>query len=109
MKMNKKPKGYAYGSMVRKPMQAGGMAMSANPMMDRKDKMGMTGNMGNMGMGMMYGGMAKKKPQKLAMGTEKKGLKEIPAGNEGLPNLPKPVRNRMGYKAYGGMMKKKMR
>ena len=61
MKMNKKPKGYAYGSMVRKPMQAGGMAMSANPMMDRKDKMGMTGNMGNMGMGMMYGGMAKKK------------------------------------------------
>ena len=70
MKMNKKPKGYAYGSMVRKPMQAGGMAMSANPMMDRKDKMGMTGNMG---MGMMYGGMAKKKKKKkMAMGGENK-------------------------------------
>ena len=37
-KMNKK--GYAYGSMVRKPMYGGGMAMSANPMMDRKDKIG---------------------------------------------------------------------
>jgi hypothetical protein len=57
MKMNKKPKGYAYGSMVRKPMQAGGMAMSANPMMDRKNKMGMSGNMG---MGMANGGEAKK-------------------------------------------------
>lgn len=106
MKKMNKPKGYAYGSMVRKPMQAGGMSMSANPMMDRKDKMGMTGNMG---MGMMYGGMAKKKPQKLAMGTEKKGLKEIPADNKGMPNLPKSVRNNMGYKAYGGKMNKKMR
>ena len=70
MKKMNKPKGYAYGSMVRKPMQAGGMTMSANPMMDRKDKMGMTGNMG---MGMMYGGMAKKKKKKkMAMGGENK-------------------------------------
>ena len=67
MKKMNKPKGYAYGSMVRKPMQAGGMTMSANPMMDRKDKMGMTG-----GMGMMYGGMAKKKKKKMAMGGENK-------------------------------------
>ncbi len=105
MKMNKKPKGYAYGSMVRKPMYGGGMAMSANPMMDRKNKMGMSG-----GMGMMYGGMAKKKPQKLAMGTKKDGLKDVPAANKGLGKLPENVRNRMGYKAYGGMMKnKKMR
>lgn len=53
MKMkNKNRKGYAYGSMVRKPMYGGGMAMSANPMMDRKDKMGMSG--------MMYGGKMKK-------------------------------------------------
>ena len=102
MKKMNKPKGYAYGSMVRKPMQAGGMAMSANPMMDRKNKMGMAG-----GMGMMYGGMAKKKPQKLAMGTQKKGLKDVPATNEGLGKLPENVRNRMGYKAYGGKMKKK--
>lgn len=97
MKKMNKPKGYAYGSMVRKPMQAGGMAMSANPMMDRKDKMGMSG------------GMAKKKPQKLAMGTKKKGLKDVPATNEGLGKLPENVRNRMGYKAYGGKMNKKMR
>lgn len=102
MKMNKKPKGYAYGSMVRKPMQAGGMAMSANPMMDRKMKMGMAG-----GMGMMYGGMAKKKPQKLAMGTDKKGLKAVPADNPGLGKLPKKARNNMGYMAHGGKMKKK--
>ena len=51
MKMNKKPKGYAYGSMVRKPMYGGGMAMSANPMMDRKNKMGMSGGMGMMAAG----------------------------------------------------------
>ena len=67
MQRRSKPKGYAYGSMVRKPMQSGGMAMSANPMMDRKMKMGMSGNMG---MGMMYGGKAKKK--KMAMGGENK-------------------------------------
>lgn len=36
-----KRKGYAYGSMVRSPMQTGNMAMSANPMMDPKKKMGM--------------------------------------------------------------------
>ena len=104
MKKMNKPKGYAYGSMVRKPMYGGGMAMSANPMMDRKNKMGMSGNMG---MGMMYGGMTKRKPQKLAMGTEKKGLKAVPADNPGLGKLPEKVRNNMGYKAYGGKMKKK--
>jgi len=56
--MKRKPmrKGYAYGSMVRSPMRSGDMSMSANPMMDRKDKTGMTG-----GMGMMYGGKMKKK------------------------------------------------
>mgnify|MGYP005989010235 FL=1 len=102
MKKMNKPKGYAYGSMVRKPMQAGGMAMSANPMMDRKNKMGMTG-----GMGMMYGGMAKKKPQKLAMGTDKQGLKAVPADNPGLGKLPKKARNNMGYMAHGGKIKKK--
>jgi hypothetical protein len=79
-KMNKK--GYAYGSMVRKPMYGGGMAMSANPMMDRKDKMGMT---------------------MMAKGGE---LKEVPGNNPGLGKLPEKVRNRMGFKAYGGKMKK---
>lgn len=79
-KMNKK--GYAYGSMVRKPMYGGGMAMSANPMMDRKDKMGMT---------------------MMAKGGE---LKPVPSDNKGLGKLPKKVRNDMGYMAYGGKMKK---
>lgn len=44
MKMNKQRKGYAYGSMVRKPMYGGGnvmTTMSANPMMPKEDKMGM--------------------------------------------------------------------
>ena len=49
-------KTYAYGSMVRKPMQMGGMSMSANPMAPREQK-GMAGGMS----GMMYGGMMKKK------------------------------------------------
>jgi hypothetical protein len=81
MKMNKQRKGYAYGSMVRKPMYGGGMTMSANPMMDRKDKMGMT---------------------MMAKGGE---LKPVPSGNRGLGKLPKDVRNQMGYMAYGGKMK----
>lgn len=34
-------------------------------------------------------------------------LKDIPAGNKGLPNLPTPVRNNMGYKKKGGIIKKK--
>ena len=63
MKKMNKPKGYAYGSMVRKPMYGGGMAMSANPMMDRKMKMGMSGNMG---MGMANGGEPKKEAKKFA-------------------------------------------
>jgi hypothetical protein len=39
-----------------------------------------------------------KKP-KMAMGGT---LKDIPADNKGLPNLPKKVRNDMGYKKMGG-------
>jgi|TARA_R110000824_G_scaffold194775_2_gene377430 hypothetical protein len=33
-------------------------------------------------------------------------MKDIPAGNPGLGKLPTPVRNKMGYKKYGGAMKK---
>ena len=33
-------------------------------------------------------------------------LKEIPEGNKGLAKLPQAVRNKMGYMAYGGMVKK---
>lgn len=55
MKKNNK-KYYAYGSMVRKPMQMGGdMMMSANPMSPRQQ---------GMQQGMMYGGTMKKKMAK---------------------------------------------
>mgnify|MGYP003112075460 CR=1 FL=1 len=33
-------------------------------------------------------------------------LKDIPAGNKGLPNLPTSVRNNMGYKKKGGTIKR---
>lgn len=34
-------------------------------------------------------------------------LQNIPAGNKGLPNLPTPVRNKMGFKKRGGKIIKK--
>ncbi len=36
-----------------------------------------------------------------------KKLKPIPKGNEGLPNLPKSVRNNMGFMARGGKAMRK--
>jgi hypothetical protein len=39
---------------------------------------------------------------KKATGGEMKSLKPIPASNKGLPNLPKKVRNKMGYMSKGG-------
>ena len=35
-------------------------------------------------------------------------LKNIPAGNKGLPNLPTATRNKMGFKKAGGPVVKKM-
>ena len=35
----------------------------------------------------------------------KKELKSVPAGNKGLPKLPKEVRNRIGFLKDGGMAK----
>jgi len=35
-----------------------------------------------------------------------KDLKPIPKDNKGLPNLPKEVRNKMGYMKDGGMVNK---
>ena len=49
--------------------------------------------------GYAMGGMKKKG---YAMG----GLKTPSADQKGLKKLPKPVRNKMGYMAKGGMMKK---
>jgi len=34
-------------------------------------------------------------------------LQIIPTGNKGLPNLPTPVRNKMGFKKRGGKVIKK--
>ena len=33
------------------------------------------------------------------------GLQDIPSDNKGLPNLPTEVRNKMGYKKAGGVLK----
>ena len=40
--------------------------------------------------------------QKLEAGG--KALKPIPEGNKGLPNLPKNVRNKMGFMKKGGLV-----
>lgn len=53
-------------------------------------------------MGRRRGGMMKK-VKAYAMG----GLKNVPEKNKGLGKLPTSVRNNMGYKKGGGMMKKK--
>jgi len=34
------------------------------------------------------------------------GLRDIPAGNKGLPNLPTAVRNKMGFKKKGGIIRR---
>ena len=51
----------------------------------------------------------KKLSKELGRVNKKMGgsLKPIPAGNKGLPNLPKPVRNKMGFLKEGGMVDKR--
>ena len=49
----------------------------------------------------MMGGMVKKK---MMAGGGK--LKNVPSGNKGLGKLPTSVRNKMGFKASGGKVKK---
>jgi len=39
----------------------------------------------------------------------KKRLKPVPKSNKGLPKLPKPVRNKLGFMKKGGMAKSKKR
>lgn len=87
MMNNKKTrKSYAYGSMVRKPMQMGGMAMSANPMMPRTQQ----GIQPAMGMPKMAGG------GKLNMVKNKAG-----------DMVPFYAADGKGKMAYGGKMKPK--
>jgi hypothetical protein len=70
----------------------------------------MPANMKKAGMNYMYGGSKKKmgyggsKKHNLVM-EEGGSLKPIPSDNKGLPNLPKAVRNNMGYMKHGGMKK----
>jgi len=60
---------------------------------------------------MMDGGMARGKGNKMYQhnystgGSVTDNLKPIPADNKGLPNLPKSVRNNMGFMKKGGMVK----
>lgn len=87
MNKNKKTrKAYAYGSMVRKPMQMGGMTMSANPMMPRTQQ----GIQPAMGMPKMAGG------GKLKMVENKAG-----------DMVPFYAADGKGKMAYGGKMKPK--
>lgn len=89
MNKNKKTrKSYAYGSMVRKPMQMGGMAMSANPMMPRTQQ----GMQQGMGMGM----------PKMADGGKLKMVK-----NKAGDVVPFYAADGKGKMAYGGKMKPK--
>ena len=54
---------------------------------------------------MSYGGMAGGKKHMYAAGVSiTDNLKPIPPDNKGLPNLPKEVRNRMGYMRKGGLV-----
>tara|TARA_R100000995_G_scaffold7260_1_gene3234 strand:- start:5507 stop:5881 length:375 start_codon:yes stop_codon:yes gene_type:complete len=61
--------------------------------------------------GMADGGMARGKGNKMYQhnyatgGSVTDNLKPIPADNKGLPNLPKSVRNKMGYMKKGGAVK----
>lgn len=87
MMNNKKTrKAYAYGSMVRKPMQMGGMTMSANPMMPRTQQ----GIQPAMGM------------PKMADGGKLKMVK-----NKAGDMVPFYAADGKGKMAYGGKMKPK--
>ena len=47
----------------------------------------------------------KKKKTKVIKKMGGGSLKNIPAGNKGLPNLPTATRNKMGFKKAGGIVK----
>ena len=74
---------------------------SARPMSERKFAKGGMMKSKMKAKGMKAGGKMK------AKGYMAGGLKDAPEGNKGLPKLPKKVRNEMGFKAKGGMMKTK--
>jgi hypothetical protein len=80
---------FAKGGMMKSKMKAKGMKAGGKMTSKMKAK------------GMKAGGKMKTK------GYMAGGLKDAPEGNTGLKKLPKQVRNKMGFKAKGGMMKTK--
>ena len=90
----------AAGKMVKKKMMAGGK-MVKKMMAGGKTKKGYAaGKM--VKKKMMAGGKMVKK----GYANGKKVLKDVPAGNKGLGKLPEEVRNKMGFNAKGGAIKK---
>ena len=56
----------------------------------------------------VYQDLTRAEMKKIAMKKRAGGpLRPIPAGNKGLPNLPTPVRNKMGFKKRGGAVVKR--
>ena len=81
------------GGDTKKPKKKGiAIMIAVGKMKKGKDKMS-------------YGGMAGGKKHMYATGgSVSDNLKPIPPSNKGLPNLPKEVRNRMGYMRKGGLV-----
>ena len=56
----------------------------------------------------VYQDLTKSEMKKITMKKQAGGpLRPIPAGNKGLPKLPKPVRNKMGFMKAGGKIQKR--
>ena len=56
----------------------------------------------------VYQDLTKSEMKKITIKKQAGGpLRPIPAGNKGLPNLPTPVRNKMGFKKRGGAVVKR--
>lgn len=86
-----------------KKMGMGGMAkMSDGSMMKKGGAVSGAKKQAAVAIAMKAAG---KKP-KMAMGGD---LKDVPAGKKGLAKLPTEVRNKMGYKKYGGATAPKMK
>ena len=67
--------------------------------------------LGNYMQNMNQGGMAEMRKKGMGLKMANGGmanLKPIPEGNKGLPNLPQPVRNKMGFMKDGGVVKKRV-
>ena len=90
---------FARGGMMKSKMKAKGMKAGGKMTSKMKAK-GMKAGGKMKAKGMAKGGMKTK-------GYMAGGLKDAPESNTGLKKLPKQVRNKMGFKAKGGMMKTK--